>query len=462
MSILSQSQLISRNTNSAPSQQYTPQQWGRRDCPIMPGHILHNKYKIVREIDSGRFCTVWEAVDSNGYNYAIKVFKRGESNREYFENELMMLARVGGNAPNVVRHVDAFVHLYHANTPSTQCPPTVLIETNGEMDCVRHFYPCIVFELLGEHLLNLLRHVNGEDDDNDSSDSSGSNERNGRNGRNGHNIEGGEEDEVAIESATAELSIEDMVEDTADTTGLHVNAVKNITRQILVALSHLHSNGLIHTDIKPENILLCKRISEYNSPDEITVKLGDLGSSTPEDKLFSLKVGTHEYIAPEIVVGGKYSYPADMWSMGCLIYELLTYEPLFDLSETEEESESESSGYATDSDSEAEYDSDTSDENEYTTNLHHLLLMECVLGQMPRKAVRGKNYTRYFSKKGAIKNTLNVPVPAPTNVRELLSNYELDPYDVENASNLIEACLRYRPSERITADQALSHVWFSS
>ena len=408
--------------------------WKSRDCPVLPGHILHNRYKIVREIDSGRFCTVWEAVDPEGRQYAIKIFKRGETYREYFSNELLMLGHVGTGTQHIVHHVDAFVHLYNANPPTTQCSATSLVVCGGQPDCNRYFYPCIVFELLGEHVLELLRNINGDADDEDGAEG----------GANGDDIENTNETYRAI--------------------GLNVASAKNIIRSTLSALAYLHQRGLIHTDIKPENILLCGRIEDYTNPNDVQVKLGDLGSTTPADNLFALQVGTHEYIAPEIVVRGKYSYPSDMWSIGCLIYELLTSEPLFDLSESVDESESESgnSGYESDSDISGDEsgESDVSiDENEYTINLHHLILMECVLGRIPKKILKGKYYSQYFSKKGKLKNTLGVPIPPRTNVRELLSEYDLNPADIDGASNLIEACLRYHPSERITAEQALQHPW---
>jgi len=429
--------------------------WKSRDCPVLPGHILHNRYKIVREIDSGRFCTVWEATDPENHRYAVKIFKRGESYREYFENELLMLGRIGTGTPHIVHHVDAFVYLYNANPPTVQCPATALVECGGQPDCNRYYYPCIVFELLGEHVLELMRSIES-DDEGDGVDGGGDGDSED------DGVDGGD-DEDGVDGGSGSNSGSVSSDDSEyPSIGLNVNSTKNIIRSVLNALVYLHQRGLIHTDVKPENILLCKRITDYTNPNDVQVKLGDLGSTTPADDLFSMHVGTHEYIAPEIAVRGKYSYPSDMWSIGCLIYELMTNEPLFDLSDTTDDSESESSGYESDSDNSDDMSDDTDvsmDENEYTTNLHHLILMECVLGAMPKKAVKGKHYSRYFSKKGKLKNTLGVPIPPATNIRELLFKFELSVDDVNGAADLIEACLRYRPSERITAEQALKHPW---
>jgi serine/threonine protein kinase len=474
----------------------------------MPGHILHNRYRVVRELGDGRFCTVWEAVDASDTHYAIKVFKRDDVSCEYFENELFILAQLGQDAPNLVRCVDAFVHLYHAGAPDAQCPPTMLIKRGGSPACAKYMYPCIVFELLGENVFDLLRHVNGDianggaDGVNDTTGDTSAIEK----GMASMNVSGGGSANGSASGSASGSSSEDADDDSEDgsdsgsvsdsefepTIGLNLNVVKRIVYQVLIALSHLHHRGFIHTDIKPENILLCKRISEYNDPNEICVKLGDLGSTTPASKLFSRSVGTQEYVAPEIVVHGKYSFPADIWAVGCLIYELLTNESLFDLSgvesdDTDYETESSSGGDGDSDDDDGgddgknggkngrngkngkdvdsgDDDSDDSDESadtrdniEFITHLHHLLLMECVLGRMPKKAVHGRDYNRYFTKRGEIKNILGIDPPSPITIRELLANYDLNPTVADEASNLIEACLRYRPSERITAEQALMH-----
>lgn len=81
-------------------------------------------------------------------------------------------------------------------------------------------------------------------------------------------------------------------------------------------------NMILHRDIKPENIFL--------GEDQV-VKLGDFGLS----KLIggmdfaSTYVGTPFYMSPEIYNGEKYTLEADVWAVGCLIYELCTHEPPF-------------------------------------------------------------------------------------------------------------------------------------
>lgn len=86
--------------------------------------------------------------------------------------------------------------------------------------------------------------------------------------------------------------------------------------EIALALKYLHSLGIIYRDLKPENILLDA---------EGHIKLTDFGLSKDLYQADSTNTfcGTTEYLAPEIVRHGSYSFPVDWWSLGILTYELL-------------------------------------------------------------------------------------------------------------------------------------------
>ena len=83
----------------------------------------------------------------------------------------------------------------------------------------------------------------------------------------------------------------------------------------MLALEHLHQNSIIYRDLKPENILL-----EADG----NLKLTDFGicKQMTEDKIFE-KVGTIHYMAPEIFKGNGYTFSADIWSFGILMYQLV-------------------------------------------------------------------------------------------------------------------------------------------
>lgn len=94
----------------------------------------------------------------------------------------------------------------------------------------------------------------------------------------------------------------------------------HVVRQVLMALSHLHSHQVAHLDIKPENILL------FTPPPMPNIKLIDLGLSlrlTPGSQHRAL-FGTPEFVAPEIVNYEPLCLGTDLWAVGVLTYILLT------------------------------------------------------------------------------------------------------------------------------------------
>ncbi|ONM40913.1 Serine/threonine-protein kinase AFC3 [Zea mays] len=105
----------------------------------------------------------------------------------------------------------------------------------------------------------------------------------------------------------------------------------------------MHDLRLIHTDLKPENILLVS--SEYikvpstkkNSQDEMhfkclpqssAIKLIDFGSTAFDNQDHNSIVSTRHYRAPEIILGLGWSFPCDIWSVGCILVELCSVRSL--------------------------------------------------------------------------------------------------------------------------------------
>ncbi|XP_061395100.1 serine/threonine-protein kinase PRP4 homolog [Musca vetustissima] len=104
--------------------------------------------------------------------------------------------------------------------------------------------------------------------------------------------------------------------------GLHIKAVRSYTQQLFLALKLLKKTGILHADIKPDNIL----VNENN----LILKLCDFGSaSTINDNEITPYLISRFYRAPEIILGIPYDYGIDMWSAGCTIYELYTGKILF-------------------------------------------------------------------------------------------------------------------------------------
>ncbi|KAM9906175.1 hypothetical protein OXX69_006898 [Metschnikowia pulcherrima] len=139
--------------------------------------------------------------------------------------------------------------------------------------------------------------------------------------------------------------------------GSHIQA---ISKQLIRSVTYFHDLNLIHTDLKPENILLhddsfqrkqlrsSTTIASYmflnvsgdkrrsDRPPKFSrilnnplIQIIDFGSAIFDDEYHSSIVCTRHYRAPEIVLGTGWSFPCDMWSVGCILVELVIGEPVF-------------------------------------------------------------------------------------------------------------------------------------
>ncbi|CAM8892330.1 unnamed protein product [Rhodiola kirilowii] len=225
-----------------------------------------------------------------------------------------------------------------------------------------------------------------------------------------------------------------------------VDLVREFGRQLLESVSYMHDIQLVHTDLKPENILLessehikvtsSRRVSSSDRylPKSSAIKLIDFGSTVYDNKIHSSIVSTRHYRAPEVILGLGWTYPCDLWSIGCILVELCTGEMLFQTHE----------------------------------NLEHLAMMEKVLGPFPQHMIkRASKSAECFFKN----SRLNWPGGATSResiraVKKLDRLKDLISYHVESSSvassliDLLQGLLRYDPSERFTAREALEHAFF--
>ncbi|XP_055506795.1 dual specificity tyrosine-phosphorylation-regulated kinase 2 isoform X3 [Leucoraja erinacea] len=103
--------------------------------------------------------------------------------------------------------------------------------------------------------------------------------------------------------------------------GFSLPLVRKFAHSILLCLDALHKNRIIHCDLKPENILLKQQ-------GRSGIKVIDFGSSCYEHQRVYTYIQSRFYRAPEVILGARYGMPIDMWSLGCILAELLTGYPL--------------------------------------------------------------------------------------------------------------------------------------
>jgi len=192
---------------------------------------------------------------------------------------------------------------------------------------------------------------------------------------------------------------------------------KFITFQILKALKFIHSGDMIHRDLKPSNIFI-------NS--DCHVKLGDFGlartveHNTRMGGIVTNYVATRWYRAPEMILSAqRYGKPIDMWSLGCILYEMYVGTPLLP--------------------------------GKSTTDM--IKLMFNVTGfpdkkeyaEVQKDCLTEVSYNEILQEKTKKKKSL----------AQTLSNYTND----KLAIDLILKLLQFNPKKRLTAEQALEHPY---
>lgn len=440
--------------------------------PVQIGERYLNRYTVIQKLGWGQFSTVWLARDNVTNNYvALKVQKSNFHYTEAAMDEIQILTKISKSYDDLkwLRALEDY------GLPAS-------LKTGFVVQLYSHFvhkgpygkHVCMIFELLGVNLLEIIKLY--------------------------------------------------------DYKGIPLPLVRTIARQVLIGLDYLHRVcGIIHTDIKPENILLqlthaqiqelvvsgrltnkfpfddsginaneeasvelgrysinginkvvkrrryskrplgneiesdsqhrSKSVHSGDSQDEIstfnrrrkswnfdrpadeetfkprlrenlTVKIADLGNACWGKKHFSSVIQTRQYRAPEIILGIKYSFSADIWSFACMLIELITGEFLFDPTSGED----------------------------FGKNSDHLAQMWEVLGHFPIEWARtGKKFDKYFTRRNKLRN---IPVLRIWLIKDILiQKHRINPSEAEGICDFIKGMLVFQPDRRSTAEVLLRHKW---
>ncbi|KAL1923560.1 uncharacterized protein VTP21DRAFT_8540 [Calcarisporiella thermophila] len=395
------------------------------------------RYTVVRKLGWGHFSTVWLSNDNMTHRHvALKVVKSAKHYTETALDEIKLLERIAHQNPHAPGRnyvVELLDHFKHRGPNGT--------------------HVCMVFEVLGENLLSVIRRY--------------------------------------------------------DHRGIPAHLVKQITRQVLLGLDYMHREcGIIHTDLKPENVLVCienvetvlqaelesedrrlcnggsrNRIVESQplslsgsrrtsgayearfmgeleedeprgrgdveingshryskrersgrpyTPASITVKIADLGNACWVDHRFTDDIQTRQYRSPEVILGGHWDSSADIWSLACMVFELLTGDYLFNPQS--------SSRYSKDED--------------------HIAQIIELLGDFPRHlALSGKYSTEIFNRRGELRNIFKLRYWSLADV--LRQKYLLHRSGAEVIASFLLPMLEINPDHRATAGEMVHHPWIA-
>jgi len=225
-----------------------------------------------------------------------------------------------------------------------------------------------------------------------------------------------------------------------------------ISRQCLISLKFIHKLGLVHSDIKPENILLA-------SYSKAKVKVIDFGSSCYLTDRQSSYIQSRSYRAPEVILGLPYDGKIDVWSLGCVIAEMYTGQVTF--------------------------------QNDSVVSM--LSRIEAICGSFPQHMIqKGKHSSQFFTSTGLLYEGVENEEDDDSRVNKIESRDEafsrdqneaffnifqpkvttiasrlgIDPGLMDkNTSNFVDflsKILEIDPKSRLSAEEALEHPWILS
>lgn len=207
--------------------------------------------------------------------------------------------------------------------------------------------------------------------------------------------------------------------------GFAMPDVRSVMGDVLKSLVLLHEKKIVHADLKPENILLAGETGA-------DIMVIDFGSSCFEHGRIHTYVQSRYYRAPEIMLGLGYGTEIDMWSLGCVMAELITGRPIFPA------------------------------KNEADLVLYQMELLGQVPDNLLHRATRTKSFfsvdstgTSYEPLKMTDKKGRE-RIPGTRTLQSALSTTDAECID------FLKKCFAFDPQKRITPKEALAHPFFQT
>ena len=187
-----------------------------------------------------------------------------------------------------------------------------------------------------------------------------------------------------------------------------------------------------------EKIEVYKKFNnEYNTRGKeidpsIEVKICDIGNACWFDYHFSTIIQTRQYRSPEVLIGVNYNETSDIWSLACIVFELVTGDFLFQPEK-----------------------GDT-----FTKNDDHVAKFIYTLGKMPKNfAKRGEYYNKFFTKEGKLRRIKNRKFIGLKDI--LVKKYHFKEFEAQALTDFLLPMLEYYPERRASARELLRHPWLT-
>ena len=225
--------------------------------------------------------------------------------------------------------------------------------------------------------------------------------------------------------------------------GVSSSIVRRIASQVLSGLAFLHDEcEIIHTDLKPENIMIVLPpknmdalingvVMPMEDYSDIRVKIADLGNACWTFKHFTEDIQTRQYRSPEVLLGASYNVSTDIWSLGCILFELLTGDYLFDPHSSDE----------------------------YTRDEDHMAQILELLGKVPNHKIHGKYARDIFTRKGELRNIEELNYWPLHRVLE--EKYNFREKSAQQTAEFLLTLLDFDWKKRIRAADALKLEWLN-
>lgn len=164
--------------------------------------------------------------------------------------------------------------------------------------------------------------------------------------------------------------------------------------------------------------------------EDFKIKIADLGNGCWTHYHFQPEIQTRQYRGPEVILGINYNETADLWSLACMVFEMLTGDFLFDPKKSKE----------------------------FKKNDDHLAQMIELLNEFPADwATIGTNSKKYFDRNGKLKKIKNLRFWGLKDI--LIQRYKMDKKEAQALEDFLLPMLRVRPEDRARAKDMINHYW---